>query len=534
LNNDIRKKFGQALFTWRARKMTQTALGKEIGASAGAISSWECGRTFPSLENFDALVKVVPALDKEEYRGEITVGNIAPKKTTPKNIPPQPMNPVKHVRRVACSPESFDKRLYAGKYKSERGARMALTHATHGPLTWDSTEISTAKAHIINHFNPKKQKAAPPAPPPAAAPTPTTAIVPPPRTVLVPFHDFQLEAYKDPDGDGYWLQISSVCDRLVLDAQRQRRKLQSRSWAKVDQKATLRPDGTARVGSPPWYIHSSAVMMWLANINENKVDVTAAEAIIKLQKECANVLDAYFHYGRAVNARNSVLPPDISISQQYALMSEKLVLFAETVSDKMDARFDALLKVVEGNTARQDRLLGLLVQNRDTAIQEAVEVNHESNQGWSMTREGHWQHKDGRRSINESVMRKRLEQNALLLRTMLSYGVQDLPSPNQLCWLARMVGIQREILPRADQKTGEIVMHSTYPDNAECLRLLVEIILVWSYHGGCRISKDKATGKRYFNLKDAEKKLLALNYSATSIPGRISYAQSMEQKAVNH
>ncbi len=526
MNHTTRKKFGNDLFTWRAKKMSQVALGKKIGVSGGTVSSWERGATFPTLDNFEVLTVIIPALDTKAYRMEIMIENTGP--AAP--ISPPPMPPTKNVRRVACSPAAFDKNLLAGKYNSQRGARRALTHAIHGPITWDSAAISTAKAHILNHFNPKKQKAAPPPPPPAASP----AIAAPPELKKLKIHNWELARVDKGDP---LIEDAVLGARLEYSRDRDFRRLirnnlpELEKYGAIVRRAVTARQSVGRGGKGVreyeeeiFYLNEAqALLLCLLAGTDKAADIRY------------EVIQVYIAWRRGQHLTNTnSTPKDISISQQYALMSEKLELFAETVNDKFDARFDALLKVVELNTTNQNAVLMSLVEAQKEGTVEAlkervIEAGYDQN-GWMHIQNNYWIHKDGRRGIGSSAIRDLLKQDTVLTRAMEFYGVEKLPSDMQMKWLADMAHIERWESDRMDLTRGTNQIHLLFRDpdyDPEHYRKLRYAVTVWTNYGGC--SFYRANG--LFNYDDARKRLAKhFNNDLTRVNALLKHAESMESK----
>lgn len=98
-----------------------------------------------------------------------------------------------------------------------------------------------------------------------------------------------------------WVSVTHICQALGLDPKSQRRKLQNRSW-------TTAVMMTLQVGNQKrrlYMVDGATLLMWLANIPTSRVKPEAKESLEAYQEEVAEVLDAYFYKGRAINPRAS-------------------------------------------------------------------------------------------------------------------------------------------------------------------------------------------------------------------------------------
>lgn len=95
--------------------------------------------------------------------------------------------------------------------------------------------------------------------------------------------------------------IRPAIEDLGLSYPAQYRKLQTRSWASVAQKATQMPgDDQSRVVD---VVPVRTFLMLLANVNENRVKVAVRPVLIAFQNETADAIEAYWTRGGAINAR---------------------------------------------------------------------------------------------------------------------------------------------------------------------------------------------------------------------------------------
>lgn len=101
------------------------------------------------------------------------------------------------------------------------------------------------------------------------------------------------------DGDTVWVALKPMCDTLGISYPTQVRKLRSRSWAGVAQRATPSAGGVQQAT----VVTSETVPLWLVTIDENRVADAAKPKLIAYQREARSALDAYF------NKRAVVAPP---------------------------------------------------------------------------------------------------------------------------------------------------------------------------------------------------------------------------------
>jgi hypothetical protein len=135
-----------------------------------------------------------------------------------------------------------------------------------------------------------------------------------------------------------WASLRHMCDSLGIDYVTQLRKLRSRSWATVGQTPTVAADGKTR---EMVMVDSRTIPMWLATIDEAKVNPTSRPRLVAYQREARDALDAYF------NQRTITAPPvnqfDVlraAIDQIEAAQREAAE--AKTIAERTDARLAAI------------------------------------------------------------------------------------------------------------------------------------------------------------------------------------------------
>ena len=93
-------------------------------------------------------------------------------------------------------------------------------------------------------------------------------------------------------GGRQWAALKPMCETLGIDYSAQLKRLKSRSWATVAMIATVAADGKDREMA---MIDSKTVPLWLATVDETRVNADARPTLIAYQREAAGALDAYFN-----------------------------------------------------------------------------------------------------------------------------------------------------------------------------------------------------------------------------------------------
>ncbi|MEU2996824.1 phage antirepressor N-terminal domain-containing protein [Streptomyces sp. NPDC006995] len=97
--------------------------------------------------------------------------------------------------------------------------------------------------------------------------------------------------------------LKPAVEELGLSYAAQYRKLQTRSWASVAQKAMQMPgDDQSRMHTA---VSVRTFLMLLANVNENRVADEVRPTLIAFQNETADAIEAYWTQGGAINPRAS-------------------------------------------------------------------------------------------------------------------------------------------------------------------------------------------------------------------------------------
>lgn len=129
--------------------------------------------------------------------------------------------------------------------------------------------------------------------------------------------------------------LRPAVESLGLSYAAQYRKLQSRSWAVVAQRATTGSDGkTYEMATVP----TRTFLMLLATINENNVAEAKRPTLVAFQNETADALDAYWTEGGAINPRATEDQLE-SIGRRALLQAEVLKTLAGIVDPSwLDAK----------------------------------------------------------------------------------------------------------------------------------------------------------------------------------------------------
>lgn len=92
--------------------------------------------------------------------------------------------------------------------------------------------------------------------------------------------------------------LRPMCDAIGIAYSAQLQKLKGKSWATVSMSNTVAEDGKSREMA---MIDRRTMTMWLATVDENRVNEYVKPVVIAFQSEAADALDSYFHDGGAIN-----------------------------------------------------------------------------------------------------------------------------------------------------------------------------------------------------------------------------------------
>lgn len=135
--------------------------------------------------------------------------------------------------------------------------------------------------------------------------------------------------------------LKPICEAMGIAYTSQLEKLRRRSWATVTPRRTVAADGKTR---EMMLIDHRTLGMWLATIDENRVNKDARKHLIAFQNEAADALDAYFRHGRAENPRGHALSTfDILRAQIDQLeAAQRTADEAKAIATTTEARLDAI------------------------------------------------------------------------------------------------------------------------------------------------------------------------------------------------
>ncbi len=154
-------------------------------------------------------------------------------------------------------------------------------------------------------------------------------------TIPVPGADMPLQAV---EADGRrWAALKPMCDSLGIDPWTQQRKLYSKSWATTSVMTVVAGDGRQR---EMVMIDSRTIPMWLAAIDENKVNEQSRDKLVAYQREAAAALDAYFNQRAAAPAMNQLDVLRAALDQIEAVQRDAAE--AREIAEATDARLDAI------------------------------------------------------------------------------------------------------------------------------------------------------------------------------------------------
>lgn len=115
-----------------------------------------------------------------------------------------------------------------------------------------------------------------------------------------------------------FVALKPMCEALGIDVDGQRRKLHAKSWATTELSTAVAGDGKSR---EMLMIDRRTMTMWLATIDEGRVNEAARPILRAFQAQAADALDAYFHDGGAINPDATVDQLDRLTKRAQGLMS---------------------------------------------------------------------------------------------------------------------------------------------------------------------------------------------------------------------
>jgi len=134
-----------------------------------------------------------------------------------------------------------------------------------------------------------------------------------------------------------WAALKPMCETLGIDFSAQLKRLKSRSWAVVAVKAIPAADGKTYQTA---VVDSQTIPLWLATIDERRVNADARPTLIAYQREAAAALDAYFNQRTASPAMNQLDVLRAALDQIEA--AQRDATEARQIAAKTEARLDAI------------------------------------------------------------------------------------------------------------------------------------------------------------------------------------------------
>lgn len=114
----------------------------------------------------------------------------------------------------------------------------------------------------------------------------------------IPFHGTNVQSV-EVDGEPYVI-FRPLVESIGLDYKSQHRKLSGASWATMVKMTTVGADGRNREMTA---INLKTLRMWLATIDENRVNKESRPMIASYQNEVAEAIEEYWTRGGTINPR---------------------------------------------------------------------------------------------------------------------------------------------------------------------------------------------------------------------------------------
>lgn len=134
-----------------------------------------------------------------------------------------------------------------------------------------------------------------------------------------------------------WAALKPMCDSLGIDSWSQQRKLNGRSWATTSVMTVVAADGRQREMA---MVDSRTIPLWLATIDENKVNSESRSTLIAYQREARDALDAYFNQRVAAPAMNQLDVLRAALDQIEA--AQRDAAEARAIAERSEARLDGI------------------------------------------------------------------------------------------------------------------------------------------------------------------------------------------------
>lgn len=165
----------------------------------------------------------------------------------------------------------------------------------------------------------------------------------PADVAIIPFHGDSVQSV-EVDGEPY-VVFRPLVETLGLDFRSQSRRLAGKSWAGMV-KMTI-PSG----GGPQEMtaINLKTLTMWLATVNENRVNEASRPLVVAYQNEVAEAIESYWTKGTATNPRvTESQPQDFSETISVSKQQLELLKMAEGLIDPDHLRAKANVVLARG------------------------------------------------------------------------------------------------------------------------------------------------------------------------------------------
>ncbi|AIK84049.1 hypothetical protein CGLAR1_01925 [Corynebacterium glutamicum] len=163
------------------------------------------------------------------------------------------------------------------------------------------------------------------------------------EVATIPFHGTDIQSV-EVDGEPY-VVFRPLVESIGLDFRSQSRRLAGKSWAGMV-KMTI-PSG----GGPQEMtaINLKTLTMWLATIDENRVNEASRPLVVAYQNEVAEAIESYFTKGTATNPRVvESQPQDFSETISVSKQQLELLKMAEGLIDQDHLRAKAAVVLARG------------------------------------------------------------------------------------------------------------------------------------------------------------------------------------------
>lgn len=165
----------------------------------------------------------------------------------------------------------------------------------------------------------------------------------------IPFHGELIEAHRA--DDDLWIVFRPIVEQFGISYSSQLQRLRRAPWASCGHINTTGADGKRY---DMVTVNRRTLTMWLATIQENKINEAARPLLALYQSESADVLDSYWHDGGVINPRATVDQLDLIVSRATA-QARLIASFKGIIDDKhLEAKARVVLARGLGETPELD------------------------------------------------------------------------------------------------------------------------------------------------------------------------------------